>query len=77
LKEEVLPYLNEIGIRPGALIRVKDVAPLEGPMTVETDDGITSLGRELAALVRVAENADVAELGGFVPPRSQRTGGIA
>ena len=53
LKEEVLPYLNEIGIRPGAEVHVKDLAPLEGPMTIETDEGITSLGRELARLVRV------------------------
>jgi DtxR family transcriptional regulator, Mn-dependent transcriptional regulator len=53
LKEDVLPYLNEIGIRPGATIHVKDVAPLEGPMTIEADGRVTSLGRELAALVRV------------------------
>jgi DtxR family transcriptional regulator, Mn-dependent transcriptional regulator len=55
LKEEVLPYLNEIGICPGAHVHVKDLAPLEGPMTIETDDGVTSLGRELAALVRVGD----------------------
>jgi DtxR family Mn-dependent transcriptional regulator len=76
LKEEVLPYLNEIGIRPGAEIKVKDVAPLEGPMTVETDGGITSLGRELGSLVRVGEKADVAELGHLTSPRAQRTGGV-
>lgn len=60
LKEEVLPYLNEIGIRPGGTIYVKDLAPLEGPMTVETEDGITSLGRELADLVRVS-SGDLAQ----------------
>jgi DtxR family Mn-dependent transcriptional regulator len=53
-KEEVLPYLDQIGIRPGAEIAVKDTAPLEGPMTIETPDGPTSLGRELATAVRVA-----------------------
>jgi DtxR family Mn-dependent transcriptional regulator len=53
VKDEVLPYLDQIGIRPGTELKVKDVAPLEGPMTVETDDGIASLGRELAGLVRV------------------------
>ena len=53
VKEEVLPYLDSIGIRPGAEIRVKDVAPLAGPMTVETEEGITALGVEVAALVRV------------------------
>ena len=53
VKEEVLPYLDQIGVRPGAEVAIKDVAPNEGPMTVETSEGITSLGRELAARVRV------------------------
>ncbi|HWC14924.1 MAG TPA: metal-dependent transcriptional regulator [Actinomycetota bacterium] len=53
IKEDVLPYLDQIGIRPGAEIAVKDVAPREGPMTIETDQGATSLGRELAGIIRV------------------------
>lgn len=53
VKEEVLPYLDSIGVRPGAVVHVKDAAPLEGPMTVETEDAVTALGREVAALVRV------------------------
>ena len=56
--EDVLPYLDQIGIRPGVELSVKDIAPLEGPMTVETEQGITSLGRELARLVRVTAPAD-------------------
>jgi DtxR family transcriptional regulator, Mn-dependent transcriptional regulator len=53
VKEDVLPYFDRIGIRPRAELKVKDVAPLEGPMTIETEDGPTSLGRELGALIRV------------------------
>jgi DtxR family transcriptional regulator, Mn-dependent transcriptional regulator len=53
LKEDVLPYLDKIGIRPGVELIVKDLAPLEGPMTVETETGSTPVGRELANLVRV------------------------
>jgi len=53
VKEAVLPYLDSIGIRPNAQISIKDISPLEGPMTVETDSGITSLSREVASLVRV------------------------
>lgn len=53
LKEDVLPYLDQIGIRPGIELTVKDIAPMEGPMTVETPDGVSSLGRELAGMVRV------------------------
>ena len=58
IKEDVLPYLDQIGIRPGAEVALKDVAPREGPLTIETEEGITSLGRELAALVRVTEPPD-------------------
>jgi DtxR family Mn-dependent transcriptional regulator len=54
LKEDVLPYLDKIGVRPGVTVSVKDVAPMQGPMTVETEAGPTSLGRELAGLVRVS-----------------------
>src|ERR671919_2612600 len=53
IKEEVLPYLDQMGVRPGIDLRVKDVAPLEGPLSVETEEGVSSIGRELAALVRV------------------------
>ena len=53
VKDEVLPYLDQIGIRPGAEVRIKDIAPREGPLTIETPHGITSLGRELASIVRV------------------------
>ena len=54
VKEEVLPYFDQNGIRPGATLYVKDIAPMDGPITVETPDGVTSIGRELARLVRLA-----------------------
>ena len=57
-KEEVLPYLDSIGIRPGVELTVKDIAPQAGPMTIESEEGITSLGRELAALVRVSPSSE-------------------
>lgn len=53
VQEDVLPYLDQLGIRPGAEVTIKDAAPLEGPLTIEAAEGPTSLGRELAALVRV------------------------
>ncbi len=55
VKDEVLPYLDQIGIRPGTEVKIKDIAPREGPLTIETPDGITSLGRELASIVRVGD----------------------
>lgn len=54
VKEEVLPYFDQNGIRPGAIVHVKDIAPMDGPITVETPDGVSSIGRELARLVRVS-----------------------
>ena len=53
VQEDVLPYLDQLGLRPGTEVSIKDAAPLEGPLTIETPAGPTSLGRELAALVRV------------------------
>jgi DtxR family Mn-dependent transcriptional regulator len=58
VKEDVLPYLDRIGVRPGVTLSVKDIAPLEGPLTIETEEGSTPLGRELATFIRVMEPAD-------------------
>jgi DtxR family Mn-dependent transcriptional regulator len=55
VKEDVLPYLDQMGVRPNAQLSVKDVAPMGGPITVETESGVSSLGLELAALVRVTQ----------------------
>ena len=57
LKDDVLPYLDSIGVRPGAILSIKDIAPMEGPITIETEGEPTSLGRELAGLVRVLTDA--------------------
>lgn len=54
LKEDVLPYLDTNGVRPGVEVMVKDIAPMDGPISIETPDGVASLGRELAALIRVS-----------------------
>ena len=58
IKEDVLPYLDKMGIRPGARVNVKEVTAHQGPMTVETDEGPAALGRELAAVVRVVAPED-------------------
>jgi len=58
LNEDVLPYLDGLGIRPRSRVVIKDVAPLQGPLTIETDAGVASLGREVANVVRVTEPAE-------------------
>lgn len=57
IKEDVLPYLDQIGIRPGVEVEIKDIAPREGPMTIATDEGATAIGHELATIVRVTSPA--------------------
>lgn len=59
VKEDVLPYLDQNGIRPGVVVSVKDSAPLSGPMTVETEHGATAIGREIATLVRVGAAPEI------------------
>ncbi|MDQ4065809.1 MAG: metal-dependent transcriptional regulator [Actinomycetota bacterium] len=53
VKDDLLPYLDQIGLRPGAEVEIKDSAPREGPMTITTEEGSTALGRDIAAIVRV------------------------
>ncbi|MEO7455602.1 MAG: metal-dependent transcriptional regulator [Gemmatimonadaceae bacterium] len=54
---ERLRYLAELGIRPGALVRILDKAPFEGPITLWIDDGgggtSRAIGVSLAAQVFV------------------------
>ncbi|MEO8621686.1 MAG: metal-dependent transcriptional regulator [bacterium] len=59
---ERLRYLAELGIRPGALVRILDKAPFEGPITLWVDDaggGATrAVGVALAQQVFVEAVAD-------------------
>jgi DtxR family Mn-dependent transcriptional regulator len=51
---EILKYLGEIGLRPGADITVIEKAPLGGPMTVSMSTGIRhAISLELAGMVTV------------------------
>ena len=52
-REDVLPYLDKIGIRPGVKITIKEIAPMDGPVTIGTDEGSVAIGRELAAMIRL------------------------
>jgi DtxR family Mn-dependent transcriptional regulator len=56
---ERLRYLAELGIRPGAMVRVLDRAPFDGPITLWVDQaggGVTrAIGPGLAAQVFVEQ----------------------
>jgi DtxR family Mn-dependent transcriptional regulator len=49
----LLKYLRERGIRPGTRLRVTEVAPFRGPLTLATAEGEVALGVEVAAQIRV------------------------
>jgi DtxR family Mn-dependent transcriptional regulator len=54
---ERLRYLAELGVRPGAMIRILDRAPFDGPITLWVDDtgggAARAIGPALAAQVFV------------------------
>jgi len=51
---EILRYLGQVGLRPGARLRVVEKAPLGGPLTIEVDGERHAISLELARTVMVA-----------------------
>ncbi len=49
----VVAHLAEIGLTPGVRVQVREVGPLDGPITVSVGSQIRALGREVARKVRV------------------------
>ena len=54
---EILRYLAEIGLRPGASVRVLEKAPLGGPVTLRVGDARHAISLELARMVTVLPEA--------------------
>lgn len=50
---EILRYLGDIGVRPGAALKVVQKAPLGGPVTIEVAGSRHAISLELAAMVMV------------------------
>lgn len=48
-----LSYLAQLGVRPGARVRVLHQAPFNGPITIAIGGATHAMGREAAARVRV------------------------
>jgi DtxR family Mn-dependent transcriptional regulator len=51
--ESILGYLGKLGLRPGARAKVVEIAPFQGPLTVEIEGIRTAIAREIASLVTV------------------------
>ena len=58
--QQILGYLGELGLRPGARATVVESAPFQGPLTVEVGGVRTAIAREVARLVTVEELAEIA-----------------
>jgi DtxR family Mn-dependent transcriptional regulator len=48
---EILRYLGELGIRPGVVLRVGELAPFGGPLWVEVDAARQPLATSVAAVI--------------------------
>jgi DtxR family Mn-dependent transcriptional regulator len=53
---EILRYLGEVGLRPGAPVRIVEKAPLGGPVTIEIGNERHAISLELARMVMVAND---------------------
>ncbi|MGD1067520.1 MAG: metal-dependent transcriptional regulator, partial [Vulcanimicrobiaceae bacterium] len=54
---ETLRYLDQVGLRPGALVDVVERGPMGGPITVQSATGRTAISVELARSIAVAVEA--------------------
>ncbi len=55
--EAVVRYLVQVGVLPGAEVLVREVGPLNGPITVQIEQQIRAIGRDVAQRVRVRPTA--------------------
>lgn len=53
IKVDLLPYLDEMGVRPGTIIKILEIAPFGGPLYLQTESGTVPLGREVAAYIQI------------------------
>ena len=54
---DVYAYLQARRLQPGQIVRLADIAPLQGPMTLEVEETHIVLGRNLAELLLVQPRA--------------------
>jgi DtxR family Mn-dependent transcriptional regulator len=53
IKVELLTYLDEMGIKPGVIIKILQVDPFGGLLTLQTDAGSVGLSREVGAHIQI------------------------
>jgi len=52
-RTDVLAYLQQRRLLPGAQVRLQSVAPMDGPLTLSTDSGSATIGQALAEFILV------------------------
>ena len=52
--KDVLSYLNRIGIIPDSVVTVMEVAPFDGPMTLELGDKTVALSQKVSHNIGVS-----------------------
>jgi DtxR family Mn-dependent transcriptional regulator len=53
IKDDLHGFLDQMGIVPGTILKVLEVAPFEGPLVLEGDAGPVTVGREVAEFIQV------------------------
>ena len=54
----MLRYLDSLGLRPGAEVKLTSRAPFDGPLTIEVGSTVQQVGASLASRVLISETAD-------------------
>jgi DtxR family Mn-dependent transcriptional regulator len=52
-RTDVLAYLQQRALLPGAQVRIQSVAPMDGPLTLTMDSGSVTIGQALAEFILV------------------------
>jgi DtxR family Mn-dependent transcriptional regulator len=58
--KELLRYLASLALLPGQTVTLLEAAPFNGPLTVRVNGGETAISTELAAQIRVEQQAETA-----------------
>lgn len=55
--DELLGYIGDLGLKPGAVVEVIEAAPFDGPLTVTISGATTAISREVGSRVTVEVTA--------------------
>ncbi|MDP8975841.1 MAG: metal-dependent transcriptional regulator [Actinomycetota bacterium] len=75
--DEVVAFLETLGLRPGVRVEVKEKHPFDGPLVLVVDGHQRTVGEKVARQVHVSKNGDVpaglSNTGQAVPRRERST----